>query len=96
MSSYAQDYNSYVYLTVTVSPNSSLYQNPTQLASHPALTYIGQVGQLRDVQLLSAPRDGWSRVEGDVISSLNGLDGVRRVDVQQSPHTRTKRDISDL
>ncbi|KAI0810827.1 hypothetical protein BC629DRAFT_1280879, partial [Irpex lacteus] len=77
-------------------PNSAFYQNPAQLASHPALTHVGQVGQLRDVQLLSAPRESWSRIEGDVLSSLNGLDGVQRVEVQQPPRTRAKRDAEDL
>ncbi|KAI0344968.1 hypothetical protein BDW22DRAFT_1353787 [Trametopsis cervina] len=94
-SHHAQDHTSNVYLAVTISPNSPLYQNPDQLASHPALTYVGQVGELRDIQLLSTPRSGWSTMQEDVISALNGLNGVRRVDVQE-PRTRAKRDVSDL
>ena len=63
---------------------------------HSALNHIGQMGQLRDVQLLSVPREDWARVQGDVLSSLNGLQGVRRVDVQDPPRMRTKRDTADL
>ena len=96
MPSYIQDHSSNVYLTASISRNSALYQNPAQLASHPALTYVGQVGELRDVQLLSVSRDEWPRVQGDVLGYLDGLDGVQRVDVQAAPHMRAKRDVSDL
>lgn len=95
-SQHIQDHSANVYITVTVSSSSSLYQHPEQLVSHPALNYIGQVGQLRDIQLLSVPREEWEHVQGDVLSNLNGLQGVTRVDVQEPPRTRSKRDVSDL
>ena len=91
-----QDHNANVYLTVTVSQSSPLYQNPNLLACHSALTHVGQVGQLRDVQLLSVPRGDWDHVQGDVFSALNSLQGVRRVDVQDPPRLRAKRDEADL
>lgn len=85
------DHDSNVYLTVTLSPTSPAYSNPEVLTSHPSLTHVGSVGEMRDVQLLSVPRNSWNRVQGDVLSMLNGLAGVRRVDVQQPPRTRVKR-----
>ena len=91
-----QDHNANVYLAVTLSSSSALYQNPQDLAAHPALTHIGQAGQLRDVQLLSVPRDDWERVQSDVLSKLNSLHGVSRVDVQEPPRMRSKRDMGDL
>lgn len=91
-----QDHGANVYLAVTISPNSPLFQHPEQLAVHPALTHVGQVGELRDVQLLSVPRENWSGAQNDVMSSLNGVDGVKRVDVQDPPRMRAKRDAADL
>jgi hypothetical protein len=94
--SHVQDHSSNVYIAVTVSPNSALYQNPSQLAVHPSLTHIGQVGELRDVQLLYTPRQGWSDTQGQIMGALQGMDGVRRVDLQDPPRTRAKRDTADL
>ncbi|KZT11163.1 uncharacterized protein LAESUDRAFT_720352 [Laetiporus sulphureus 93-53] len=80
-----------VYITVTVSPSSRFIEHPEALSVNPALTHLGPVGQLRDVQLLSVPRENWPRLQGEILASLNGLDGVRRVDVQDTPRTRVKR-----
>ncbi|KAI0933419.1 hypothetical protein AcV5_005566 [Taiwanofungus camphoratus] len=81
-----------VYLAATIASSSRFFDNPAALASiHPSLTYIGIVGQMRDVQLLSVPRESWQRIQGEVLGSLNGLDGIRRVDVQDSPRARVKR-----
>jgi len=85
------DYDDNVYLAVTISSSSRFLENPAALAVHPALSHIGTVGQLRDVQLLSAPRESWPRIEGDILASLNSLEGVRSVDVQDPPRTRVKR-----
>lgn len=90
------DHNSNIYLAVTVSPSSHVYENPAELATRPELTYVGQVGQLRDVHLLSIPRDDWSQTQADVLSAIRNVNGVQRVDVQEAPRTRTKRDVADL
>lgn len=95
-SQHIQDHNANVYLAITISPASPSYQNPEQLAVHPALTYIGPVGQLRDVQTFSVPREDWGRVQGDVLRQLSDLPGVQRVDVQEPPRQRAKRGLEDL
>lgn len=95
-SQHIQDHDANIYLTVTVSSGSPLYHNPEQLVTQPALTHIGAVGQLRDVQLLSVPREEWNRVQGDVLRKLNSMQGVLRVDVQEPPRMRSKRDTGDL
>jgi len=80
-----------VYLAVTVSPSSRFMANPERLAVHPSLTHLGIVGQLRDVQLLSTPRANWPHSQGEILASLNELDGVKHVDVQDPPRMRVKR-----
>lgn len=80
-----------VYLAVTVSPTSRFMANPEQLAAHLSLTHLGTVGQLQDVQLLSAPRAGWPHVQGEILALLNNLDGVKHVDVQDPPRQRVRR-----
>ena len=95
-SQHVLDHAQNVYLTVTVSPASAAYANPHSLAIDPAITYVGTVGQLPDVQLLSVPRASWEGMRDNVLNTLKGLDGVRRVDVEQPPRTRTKRDTEEL
>lgn len=90
-SQYVLNHVENVYLAVTVAPSSRLLENLVELEVHPSLSHMGNVGQLRDVQLLSVPRESWPRIQGEVLSSLNSLDGVRRVDVQDPPRARAKR-----
>ncbi|KAI0792630.1 hypothetical protein C8Q75DRAFT_574332, partial [Abortiporus biennis] len=47
------NYSDNIFLTVTVS--QELAQQPSGLVIHPSLTTLGQVGELRDVQLVSVP-----------------------------------------
>lgn len=86
------DYSANTYIAVTLSPSSIFQQDPASLSMvHPALTHIGQVGALQDVQLLSVPNGDWNSVKDDVLGRLGGQSGVVRVDVQQQK-TRAKRD----
>ena len=93
---HALDHAQNVYLIVTLS-SSSLLSASTPVdesalsQAHPALTAHGPVGELRDIHLLSVPRETWPAVRQDVISSLNALEGVLRVDVQDGARTRMKR-----
>ena len=91
------NYETNVYLAVSLSANSPYLVDPSLLASvHPALTHVGlAIGQMQDVQLLSVPKDEWSRVQGDVMGLLGGLEGVGRVDVQEV-RRRYKRDGEEL
>ncbi|KAI9069467.1 hypothetical protein FKP32DRAFT_1608394 [Trametes sanguinea] len=93
----AQNHDENVFLTVTLSPTSVLYNDPDGLAAaHPLIRRLGRVGQLEDVQVLSVPRQDWPRVEGEVMDALNALPGVLRVDVQEKPKARVKRGGDEL
>ncbi len=85
------DHVSNVYLAVTLSPGSPAYNHPELLTSHATVTHVGPVGELRDVQLLSVPQGSWGHVQAEVLSTLNGINGVRSVQIQQPPRTRVKR-----
>ncbi|KAK0185981.1 hypothetical protein F5146DRAFT_163924 [Armillaria mellea] len=80
-----QDYDSNVYLTVTLAPNSPYYKSPEALSTvHPLVIHVGQVGALEDCQ-------GWAQRSEQVLASLKAAQGIHRVDVQ-SPRQRFKRD----
>lgn len=84
--------NSNIYLAVTLIRASPFYANPSALsASHSTINHVGNVGELRDVQLFSVPKVVWNSQQQDILSFLKGSEGVQRVDVQ-SPKTRSKRD----
>ncbi len=85
-----------VLITVTLSPASALYSSPDGLLVHPLLTRVGRVGELQDVQALSVPRESWFEAQGEVITALNALSGVLRVDVQDPPRTKVKRRADEL
>ena len=87
----ALNYNHNVYLAVTLESSSPYFTNPAGLAIHPSLSHAGQVGQLRDVQLVSVPKDQWAEAQADILNTLHGLTGVKRVDVQDPPKQRVKR-----
>jgi hypothetical protein len=94
------DYTSNIYLAVTLAPSSSYASDPASLStSHSALsnaqfTHVGQVGQLRDVQLYSVPKDKWeqSGVQEAVTDALRKAspEGVRDVEIQ-AVKMRSKR-----
>ena len=90
------DFNANTYLTVTVTPGSFVANNPALLVVHPSMSHLGKVGQLMDVEIVSVPKDVWDGLKGDVVQSLNTLDGVRRVDVQETPKARAKRGGDEL
>jgi len=84
--------DSNIYLAVTLARSSPFYANPSGLlVYHFAVNYVGNVGQLPDVQLFSVPKVVWDSRQQDILSFLKGSEGVQRVDVQ-SPKTRSKRD----
>lgn len=84
--------NSNIYLAVTLARTSPFYTHPSHLsASHSAVSHVGNVGQLPDVQLFSVPKVVWDSQQQDILSFLKGGEGVQRVDVQ-SPKMRSKRD----
>ncbi|KAI0657164.1 hypothetical protein C8Q70DRAFT_1046398 [Cubamyces menziesii] len=92
----AQNHEENVFLTVTLSPTSALYNDPDGLAIHPLITRLGRIGELQDVQVLSVPRASWPQMQGSLLDALNGLPGVLRVDVQERPKMRAKRGGDEL
>ena len=93
MAQHVLDHDTFVYLTVTLAPSSPALADPALLTrAHPSLAHLGAVGELRDVQLLSVPKNAWAAAQGPVLAALHGTAGVQRVDVQGAPRTRAKRD----
>ena len=90
------DFNANTYLTVTVTPGSSVANNPALLVVHPSMSHLGKVGQLVDVEIVSVTKAVWDGLKDDVVQSLNTLNGVRRVDVQEPPKARAKRGGDEL
>ena len=95
-SQHVLDHSSNVYLTVTTSSSAAVSSNPQSLAIHPSISYLGPVGQLRDVHLLGIPRESWELIQDNVLSTLKGMPGGQRVDMEQPPRMRAKRNIDDL
>jgi hypothetical protein len=92
----ALNYAANTYIAVSLSAGSVYLHNPARLASvHPSITYVGPVGELPDVQLVSVAKDDWDKVNEEVLGSLTGCDGVGRVDVQ-APRQRVKRGGDEL
>ncbi|THH31864.1 hypothetical protein EUX98_g2300 [Antrodiella citrinella] len=80
------DHNSNIYLTVTTS--ASPYGLPN---AHPSLIYVGPVGSLPDVHILSVPKSAWTSNQSEILSRLSGMEGVANVEVQGAPRARVKR-----
>ncbi|KAF8823677.1 hypothetical protein F5879DRAFT_158444 [Lentinula edodes] len=90
------NYDLNTYVAVTLAPNSPFLGAPSSLSTvHPALTHVGQVGQLHDVQLVSVPKEDWSNIGDDILASLKGSEGVSSVSVQEL-RQRTKRGGDEL
>ncbi|KAJ3731602.1 hypothetical protein DFJ43DRAFT_1078027 [Lentinula guzmanii] len=91
-----QNYDLNTYVAVSLAPNSPFLNTPSSLSSiHPALTHVGQVGQLQDVQLVSVPKDDWNNIGDDILASLKGSEGISSVSVQEL-RQRTKRGGDEL
>ncbi|KAJ4475540.1 hypothetical protein J3R30DRAFT_565468 [Lentinula aciculospora] len=92
----ALNHNLNTYVAVTLAPNSPFLDVPSSLSTvHPAVTHVGQVGQLHDVQLVSVPKEDWSNIGDDILASLKGSEGVTSVNVQELKQ-RTKRGSDEL
>jgi len=69
------DYDANRYLIVTLSNPSALQTRNL----HPAVTHIGQIGQLGDLHRLSVSKQDWDNEEQSILESLR-RNGVIRVD----------------
>ncbi|KAF7298829.1 hypothetical protein MIND_00830500 [Mycena indigotica] len=86
------NYAAHTYLALTLPPSSSYLQTPSTLAQiHPAAAYVGQVGAMADVQLVSIPKAQWESSEAARTEIMEAFTAVGRVDVQE-PKQRAKRD----
>ncbi|KAF7288675.1 p-loop containing nucleoside triphosphate hydrolase protein [Mycena chlorophos] len=88
------NYAANTYLAVTIPASSQYYmQSPAALAElHPAAAYVGQVGELSDVQLVSIPKAQWESLETEIVAAF---ENVGKVDVQ-TPKQRVKRGGDEL
>ncbi|KAF5343533.1 hypothetical protein D9758_012951 [Tetrapyrgos nigripes] len=78
------DYDHNTYIAVTLDPQSSFFSSPSTLSEiHPALTHVGQVGKLKDVQLISFVKADWEEKLEEIIQALQSIEGVIKVDVQE-------------
>lgn len=92
----ALDYNANTYLAVTLSPASPYFQDPSALAkAHPSAIHVGQVGEMKDVQLIGVPKQQWDSAQSDILQFLKGQEGIRSVDVQ-AVKARSKRGGDEL
>ncbi|KAL5533505.1 hypothetical protein ACEPAF_5281 [Sanghuangporus sanghuang] len=91
------DYNSNVYLAVSLTPTSILKSTPIQLNSYPSIVEdLGSMDNLPDVKLLSIPKDDWSNVGEDILKALrDDRVNILRVD-EQKPKLRAKRGGDEL
>lgn len=84
------DFDSNVYLSITLSSGTSFFSAPSSLAGiHSSLVYQGQIGALPDVQLYSIPKS--NRIQEEVLNMLRAKEGVVRADIVQTPQKRPKR-----
>lgn len=88
------DHASNTYLTVYVRHSSSYFADPLSVTTiHPALTFVGPVGVMKHVLVLSVPKLEWSHVSDDVLALLRSQADIERVDVLDAPKTRAKRGV---
>jgi len=91
------DFSSNAYLTVYLTPSSIYLSDPSLLSTiHPALCHVGPVGVMKDVQILSVPKSDWTRnnQQDGILQALheNVGKGIQRVEVQEEPKQRARRD----
>lgn len=85
------DFEANTYIAVEVSSYSPCLSNPELLSTaHSALSYVGPVGSLQDVLLVSVPRLEWKDRITEILAALRSAPGVLRVEVQRAMQ-RTKR-----
>ncbi|KIJ32420.1 hypothetical protein M422DRAFT_783421 [Sphaerobolus stellatus SS14] len=88
------DFTSNAYLTIYLSPSSTYLADLASLSYiHPALSYVGPVGVMKDVQILGVQKPEWNQAQDDILIALRGKlgEGIERVEVQEEPKPRTKR-----
>jgi hypothetical protein len=91
------DFGAHTYIAVTLDRAAGAQLEPRDLAAaHGRAAYVGPVGELADVQLVSVPRDAGPDAEADVLGWLKARSGVVHVEVQAPPRTRAKRGGAEL
>jgi hypothetical protein len=86
------DYDANTYLAVTISDA----RNPSTLQSiHPAVTYIGQVGQLRDIHRLCVAKQDWEQKQEEITETLMQA-GIIRIDVEKLQQRAKRTDHDEL
>ena len=87
----ALNYNTNVYVAVSLTSNSQYTNSPIVIPGYPSVTQVGSVGALPDVKLLRVPKNEWQNIGKDVLQWLEkDRTNIKYVDVQV-PRQRTKR-----
>lgn len=89
------NYAANTYLTVYLTPSSTYFSDPLSLTNiHPALSYIGPVGVMKDVQILGVSKEDWAKrnIQDDIASLLQEKigQGIVKFEVEE-PKARVKR-----
>ncbi|KAG7531972.1 hypothetical protein FFLO_03979 [Filobasidium floriforme] len=108
----ALSYSTHAYLTITLKPNTPLFDNPQTLGTPDSpspslvkslpvpLVYVSQVGELVDSHIyqVDASKEVFKEVKEQVLESLRELkgEGVLKVDVMEEPKMRIKRGGEEL
>ncbi|KAJ7069572.1 hypothetical protein C8F01DRAFT_977204 [Mycena amicta] len=89
------NYYANTYLAITIPASSSYMHSPASLQKlHPAATYVGQVGAMTDVQLVSIPKAQWESSDTRA-EILEAFKAAGKVDIQE-PKQRAKRGPDEL
>lgn len=89
--SLVMDHDLNKYLAVTFKRNTAYISNPSSLCDtvpEIGLTYVGQVGQLRESHVYSIPLVQWT---GSEVDAIRALEGIASVGVQEL-RTRSRRE----
>ncbi|EFI28486.1 hypothetical protein CC1G_14018 [Coprinopsis cinerea okayama7 len=83
------------YFVVTLSQSGSLYTSPGSLAEqHPALSYVGRVGELEDTHVYSTPLNQEDVVSQFLKERRGGGEGIIHISIPEETvlEKRKKRD----
>ena len=97
----ALSYDTHIYLTLTLKPDTPLFHDPRSLQSRSlpvGVTHVAQIGELQDSHIyqIDGPKSEFERVKAQVLASLREQQGVVKVEVMPEPKMRVKRSAEDL
>ncbi|KAJ3486340.1 hypothetical protein NLI96_g4317 [Meripilus lineatus] len=88
------DWYNRVYLTLTFAQYSPYFMNPSSIGvgiESLNVRHEGQVGEVKDVQLVSVSKSDWAASQTEILTMLSNLAGISRVEIQEPPRQRLWR-----